>query len=107
MRLNIVELLEGERGDLAPDPEKIVAIVDLEPDLEEVNMEILDPEYEEEIREIFSNPIYCFSTGITTREGISIDAGIQEIQPWQPEVLAVLPEKLSIIGLDYVLVPKS
>lgn len=107
MRLNIVELMEGERGALVPDPEKIVAIVDLETELEEVIVEVLDPEYEEEIREIFSSPFYCFSAGITTREGVSIDAGIQEIQPWQPEVLAVLPEKLSIIGLDYVLVPKE
>jgi hypothetical protein len=103
MKLHIVELSE-KNGVFSPDPQKVVAKVKLKPG--EVDLEFLKTDYERDLKELFAKPFYAFSLGFSTPEGIVGDAGLEEIPPWDSRILKLLPERLSILGLDFLIVEK-
>jgi hypothetical protein len=102
MRLNIVGV-KKENGKIVPDMDKFIADVVMDQKNEKVILDIHDQKYETHLRKIFSEPFHHFLAGASTSQG-SLDGGLQVIQPWDPDFLDVLSNKLLGLGLRYVIV---
>jgi hypothetical protein len=63
-----------------------------------VTLDVFDQTYEKYLRELFSTPFHRFTMGGRTHDGFCFDVG-ETIQPWDPKVIEVLPEKLCVAGL--------
>jgi hypothetical protein len=86
------------------DPNHLVAKVKLKH--QKVSLDVLDQTYEKYLRELFSKPFFRFTVGGQTHEGVCIDAG-ETIQPWDPRIIELLPEKLCSVGLKDLVINRG
>ena len=91
-----------EEGRVVSDPDHLVAGVKLRTGKQRVTLDVYDRAYEKQLRQLFSEPLYRFNGTAQSPANGSADAGLQEIQPWHPDALAVLPGKLFAMGLRFI-----
>ncbi len=102
MMIKIIGITK-KNGEVVPDPDNLVAEVNFEKDQQKVNVDVYNPKYEKSLQQLFSHPHHRISSGFTTPQG-SVFEGIEEFQPWDPEVMKVVGNKLFALGLRFVVV---
>ncbi|MCL5055980.1 MAG: hypothetical protein M1169_08555 [Firmicutes bacterium] len=98
MILKIVELTE-RNGGIQPDPNKLVAKIKLEN--QTITMNVYNKKYENELKELFAQPFYRMKESAPTYPGGPILDIPEKIEPWNPEVIKILPEELLPKGLGF------
>jgi hypothetical protein len=96
MVFKIVELSKHE-GKVIPDPNLLVAEVKLKN--KKVSLEVFNKKHETTLKELFSKPFYRMKESVPTYPGGPILDVPEKIEPWDPEVVKILPEELFLKGL--------